>query len=213
MQREKIYIIGTDIKITKSINMRFLVEGFDSSTFIDVDEMLAQEKTPSADLVLVLTTATCENSVNTCIKLREKTDTVLIVMGEKMPDTEAIAILSVGADICVQNPISTSVLLAQIHSCFRRYKLESQSMNGSQSNNYIIDYTDLKIDVKSRSVIVNYNPVVLTAIEFDILALLASNPNQVFYTSQIFQNVWDAESILTGDYRTVTVHVSNLRKK
>ena len=65
----------------------------------------------------------------------------------------------------------------------------------------------------SRAVIVDYQPIALTAREFDILALLAAHPNQVFYTKQIFHSVWDADSILSGDDRPVCVHISNLRKK
>ena len=71
----------------------------------------------------------------------------------------------------------------------------------------------MKIDIGSRTVIVNHNIISLTAIEFDILALLAQNPNRVFYTSQIFNNIWDTNSILQGDDKTVTVHISNLRRK
>ena len=51
----------------------------------------------------------------------------------------------------------------------------------------------------------------LTALEFGILYLLASHPNQVFSAEEIFEAVWNQESIVSA--KTVMVHVSHLRDK
>ena len=44
-----------------------------------------------------------------------------------------------------------------------------------------------------------------------MLALLAQNPNIVFNSEQLYQTIWNTESY--GDYRTLMVHISNIRKK
>ncbi|MCQ5003429.1 winged helix-turn-helix domain-containing protein, partial [Escherichia coli] len=51
----------------------------------------------------------------------------------------------------------------------------------------------------------------LTALEFGILYLLASHPNRVFSADDIFERVWQQESV--GSAKTVMVHVSHLRDK
>lgn len=51
----------------------------------------------------------------------------------------------------------------------------------------------------------------LTAIEFGILFLLASHPNRVFSANEIFEAVWNQESVVSA--KTVMVHVSHLRDK
>ena len=51
----------------------------------------------------------------------------------------------------------------------------------------------------------------LTALEFGILFLLSSNPNRVFSADEIFEEVWNQESVVSA--KTVMVHVSHLRDK
>lgn len=58
---------------------------------------------------------------------------------------------------------------------------------------------------------VNEQPVTLSLKEFQLLALLAQNPNTVFSSEQLFQSLWGMESL--GDHRTVMVHISNIRRK
>ena len=52
---------------------------------------------------------------------------------------------------------------------------------------------------------------ILTTKEFDLLTFLASNPNHVFSKDELFQKIWDMESV--GDIATVTVHIKKIREK
>ena len=70
---------------------------------------------------------------------------------------------------------------------------------------------DLVLDREAFSVTAGGEPVVLTAREFEILALLMEYPKRVFTREQICQHVWGEEYF--GDDNTVNVHVSNLRSK
>ena len=70
---------------------------------------------------------------------------------------------------------------------------------------------DLVLDREEFSVTAGGEPVVLTAREFEILALLMEYPKRVFTREQIYQHVWGEEYF--GDDNTVNVHVSNLRSK
>lgn len=213
MYKEKIIIIGSEEDFLEVLRIRLLNEGFivekvDYGLHM-IDEVLGK----TSDLIIISMLSPEQDGIEVCVKLRERTDTLIFLLSNKSSDRDKIMGLTVGADEYVTVPVSISVLIAQINAHFRRYRLQSHTEDTRTKSNYLIDYPDLKIDINSRTVIVNHKIVSLTAIEFDILALLAENPNRVFYTSQIFNNVWDTNSILQGDDKTVTVHISNLRKK
>ena len=214
MKKECIFITGKDPDFWEMLRMRLLTEGFDVYTCGDEKSLLQHLTVKKPDLVIIDATIPGQNGVETCIRLREKINSLIYIISSYTSDTDKVTGFGVGADICISHPFSMSVLIAQIHASFRRQKLSSKAApTDGKNDDWLIDYHDLKINTKSRSVIVNYKPVFLTAIEFDILAFLAGNPNQVFYTSQIFRSVWYTDNSFDTDERTVTVHISNLRKK
>jgi len=59
--------------------------------------------------------------------------------------------------------------------------------------------------------VANGNEIPFSPKEFKLLALLAQNSGVVFETERLFQTIWNADSF--GDYRTLAVHISNIRKK
>lgn len=197
----------------QTLKLRLLNEGFfvDKINYEDFYPEKLLVEVP--DLIIISVFSPEEKGIDLCTRLREKLTSLIFLVGNECTDGEKILGLSVGADQYITIPINISVLIAQINAWFRRCRLQTKSDNKVTKNDYFIDYPDLKIDLSSRTVIANNNVVSLTAIEFDILALLAGNPNRVFYTRQIFNNIWDTNSILLGDDKTVTVHISNLRKK
>ena len=70
---------------------------------------------------------------------------------------------------------------------------------------------ELEVDTRTRKVTVSGQPVELTPKEFDLLALLASDPGAVFTRQQILEEVWDPHWY--GPTKTLDVHVASLRKK
>jgi DNA-binding response OmpR family regulator len=70
----------------------------------------------------------------------------------------------------------------------------------------------LVIDTRSREVKIDGAPVELTAMEFDLLAFLASSPKQVYSRGQLLKHVWDS-STDWRDPSTVTVHIKRVRRK
>jgi DNA-binding response OmpR family regulator len=67
------------------------------------------------------------------------------------------------------------------------------------------------IDPVRREVTLNTQPVLLTALEFDLLHFLASHPGRVWRRAELIQEVWDYEYV--GDQRVVDVHIGQIRKK
>ena len=190
---------------------RLAVEGFAVQCFFDAQGLFARVEEEAPDLVLASGDCIRQGAAELCMHLREMTDAVIILHGGNLSELDVIGALSVGADVCVPERISMSVLIAQIRACFRRAKLADSGPDAA--GECLVDMPGLSINSKSRAVTVAGEAVTLTAREFDILALLASRPNQVFDSERIFRGVWGAEGNYYGDTRTVSVHISNLRRK
>ena len=69
----------------------------------------------------------------------------------------------------------------------------------------------MQIDCESRRVFIGEREINLTAKEFDVLELLATNPNKVYSRENLLNLVWDYD--YPGDARTVDVHIRRLREK
>ena len=96
---------------------------------------------------------------------------------------------------------------ARIKAIMRRVSKSNQS----KVNDKIIVKGDMTIDCESRRVVIGKKEVNLTAKEFDLLELLAMNPNKVYSRENLLNIVWGYE--YPGDARTVDVHIRRLREK
>ncbi len=109
--------------------------------------------------------------------------------------------LKLGAEDYIVKPFELVELLARVEVVLRRYSKLDKTIN----------ICGLTIDVPGREVICDGERVHLTAKEFDILLLLARNPNTILYRETIYEQVWGGE--YPDDTRTVELHIQRIRKK
>ena len=105
-------------------------------------------------------------------------------------------------------PFSPSEMVARVKAHLARYE---RLIGSSMPDNEIIEIRGLKIDKTARRVWVNGEEKNFTTKEFDPLTFLAQNPNPVYTKEELFNKIWDMESI--GDIATVTVHIKKIREK
>ena len=96
---------------------------------------------------------------------------------------------------------------ARIKAIMRRARSESEEKEKAKT----IETGDLKLDCESRRVFIAGKEINLTAKEFDLLELLAKNPDKVYSREKLLNLVWGYE--YPGDARTVDVHIRRLREK
>ena len=143
-----------------------------------------------------------------CRQIREKKDIPIIMVTAKKNDIDKIRGLGLGVDDYVTKPFSPSELVARVTAHISRYE---RLIGSTALQNDVIEIRGLKIDKTDRRVYVDGEEKVFTNKEFDLLTFLASNPNKVFSKDELFNKIWNMESI--GDIATVTVHIKKIREK
>jgi DNA-binding response OmpR family regulator len=115
-----------------------------------------------------------------------------------------------GADDYIVKPFSRGELSARIETVLRRTRSSSSTEVKSAASG--LNFGELKIDLTTREVERSGEIIELTAMEFNLLAFLASSPRQVFSRQQLLQNVWSSSSEWQ-DEATVTEHIRRVRRK
>lgn len=149
------------------------------------------------------------DGIQMTMKVREKHDFPIIMLSAKSEDIDKVTGLNIGADDYITKPFVPMELLARVSSQLRRYHkyLEATSTQKNQ-NIYTVGGLELNLDTKTVSV--DNQPIKVTPIEFKILELLMAYPGKVFSAENIYESVWKEDAINTD---TVMVHVRNLREK
>lgn len=129
----------------------------------------------------------------------------VIIVTENDDKLEAILGLEIGADDYITKPFHQRELIARLNSVLRR----TQQMH-TNMHSYLI-FNDLHIDIKKRIVKKHDQFINLTFKEFEILALLATNPGEVLPRDTILNAIGGLT--YTPETRTIDMHISSLRKK
>ncbi len=161
------------------------------------------------DLVLVDLMLPTIDGFEICRRIRKAKDIPILVVSAKKEDIDKVRGLELGADDYITKPFSPSELVARVKAHLSRY--ERLVGSGTTHENQVITIRGMKIDKTARRVFVNGEEKILTTKEFDLLTFLASNPNHVFTKEELFQEIWNMDSI--GDIATVTVHIKKIREK
>lgn len=143
-----------------------------------------------------------------CKLIRENQNTPILMVSAKKNEADKIHGLELGADDYITKPFSPSELVARVKAHLARYK-RLTSMNTEE--NEVIEMPNLYIDKTARRVLVNGREKNFTAKEFDLLTFLAEHPNRVYSKRELFQEIWEMDSV--GDIATVTVHIKKIREK
>lgn len=141
--------------------------------------------------------------------MRQMKHTPILALTVPLNAEEIVDILHAGADTYLEQPLNIEICAAQANALMQLYL--DADMNHDH-HRPIVHGSGLIISPRYRRVIVDGKPVELTRKEFDLLHYLASYPEQVFSSNQLYRQVWNEEPSESGN-DTVKVHIGNLRKK
>jgi two-component system, OmpR family, KDP operon response regulator KdpE len=140
-----------------------------------------------------------------CRRVRATSKLPIVVLSARSADADKIAALDLGADDYVTKPFSPEELLARIRVALRRQFSEEQQETGRA------EVGDLTIDYDRRRVVRDDEEIRLTPKEFELLSLLARNPDRVLTHQTILKTIWGPHAIDHPEH--LWVLVGQLRKK
>jgi len=166
---------------------------------------LANALQTSYDLVLLDVMLPAVNGFSVLQQLRRRKQVPVIMLTARVHRDDRIAGLTKGADDYVTKPFDPDELLARIHAVLRR------SDTGERGARPIKTFENIEIDSQARAVRVQGRPIDLTALEFDILAMLVRSAGSIVSRDEITETLLERGA--TPYDRALDVHVSHLRAK
>ena len=204
---KKVLVVDDEKLIVKGIRFALEQDGYEVTCAYDGEEALQYAKETEFDLILLDLMLPKLSGLEVCQQVREFSNVPIIMLTAKGEDIDKILGLEYGADDYMTKPFNVLVLKARIKALLRR----AQKSESEKAVPKSIEIDGLRMDCESRRVFVEGREVNLTAKEFDVLELLAFNPNKVYSRENLLNLVWGYE--YPGDVRTVDVHIRRLREK
>ncbi len=202
---QKILIVEDDATISMGLSYYLKQEGFDvviCDTCEKVRSFFAELS--SFSLLLLDCTLPDGNGFDLFREIRHLSMVPVIFLTAMDDEVSIVMGLDMGADDYITKPFKARELLSRMKSVLRRTE-KNQDMTKIQLGNVLID-------TKQAKVFKNGVDVMLTALEYKILLILAFNPNQVFSREAILADIWDCNEDYVND-NTLTVYIKRLREK
>ena len=203
----RVLVVDDEKLIVKGFRFSLLQDGLEVDCAYDGEEALELARNNEYDLVLLDVMLPKLDGFEVCQQIREFSDMPIVMLTAKGDDMDKILGLEYGADDYITKPFNILEVKARIKAIMRRTGKKEEKVDDS---NLIIKH-DMKIDRESRRVFIEDKEINLTAKEFDLLEILATNPDKVYSREQLLNLVWKYE--YAGDARTVDVHIRRLREK
>ena len=204
----KILVVDDDKEIVQLLEIYVRNEGYEPvAAYNGKDALTKLNTTTDIGLVILDLMMPEMDGMEVIKRIRKDSSIPILVLSAKTADMDKIQGLITGADDYVTKPFNPLEVMARVRSLLRRS--EGQMTNDQPD---ILNVGPLQINKDSHEVkTIKGDTIQLTALEFGILYLLASHPNRVFSADDIFERVWQQESVVSA--KTVMVHVSHLRDK
>ena len=203
----KVLVVDDEKLIVKGLKFSLEQDGMQVECAYDGEEALECARKNSYDMILLDIMLPKMDGMEVCQQIREFSDVPIIMLTAKGEDMDKILGLEYGADDYITKPFNILEVKARIKAILRRNSKASAKTEASSR----IETGDMRMDCDSRSLFIHDKEVYLTAKEFDVLELLAMNPNKVYSRENLLNLVWGYD--YPGDARTVDVHVRRLREK
>ena len=183
-------------------------EGFEVHEALDGPAAIEAAGLAEPDVVVLDWMLPGLDGVEVLRELRRSSEAYVIMLTARTEEVDRIVGLSTGADDYLTKPFSPGELVARIRAMLRRPRTGARE---AVEEDAPMKFGELTIDLAQREVRLGEEQVSLTALQFDLLATLASRPGLVFSRGQLLERVW-GDDYFGGDH-VVDVHVANLRKK
>ena len=201
----KILIVDDEKDLCEILEFNLSSEGFDTDTAHSAEQAL-KKPLDEFDLVLLDVMMGEMSGYKMASKIRKELQlsVPIIFMTAKTAENDILTGFNVGGDDYISKPFSIKEVVARIKAVLKRGR---QEMGVTK----VYKINDLEVDVNSKSVTIDNEPINLTRKEFEIIVLLLKHQGQYIGRNEILDRIWSDDVIVTE--RNVDVNIARLRKK
>ncbi len=197
---DRILIVEDEPKIAELLRDYLVKDGYDAALIERGDAVEEWVRTHGADLVLLDLMLPGKSGLEVCKGLRTFSDASIIMVTARVEEIDRLLGLELGADDYICKPFSPREVVARVRAVLRRAKRRGLP---SESN--------LVLDEEGYKASIGGEDLDLTAVEFQLLRVLAARPGRIYSRDQLMDAMYHDERIVSD--RTVDSHVKKLRKK
>ena len=201
---KRLLLVDDEPAIIKGLKFSLERDGYEIDAAYDGEEAIQMFNERQYDLVVLDVMLPKLDGLTVLQRIRERSTVPVIMLTAKGEDMDRILGLEYGADDYLTKPFNILELKARIKAIFRR-------TGDVRNDRQIIQVKNMTINLVNRSVTIDGKEVNLTAKEFDLLHLFATNPGKVYSRENLLEIIWKYDYL--GDVRTVDVHIRRLREK
>ena len=206
MSRRMILIVEDEESISEPLASALEREGYEIAIAPTAETALDAVRTKEPDLVLLDVMLPDGDGREILRDIRSSSSTPVIMLSARGEETDMVVGLELGADDYVSKPFRAAELIARIRAVLRR-----TGERQAQPSPSALDVDDVHLDLDTRTVTRDNEPLDLTLKEFDLLRALMERAGRVASRQELMDEVWDPHWF--GPTKTLDVHISWLRKK
>jgi two-component system alkaline phosphatase synthesis response regulator PhoP len=199
-----ILVVDDEPSIRMLVARGLTAQGFEVVEAADGQEALSRLDEGRPDLVVLDVVMPSLGGWDVLAEIRRRGDTPVIMLTHDQDESARIHGLDMGADDYLGKPFFVRELVARVRSVLRRVERTAPPE--------VVSAGGLEIEIAARRVLVDGVPAELTRREFELLSVLATNPNRALTIAELLEQVWDS-SAEWQDKHTVAEHVRRLRQK
>jgi len=199
---QRVLVVDDETSIRRYLRAALTAQGLTVYEAANGQEALKAVLAHRPDLIILDLGLPDIDGIEVTRRLREWSQTPIIILSVREAEQDKIAALDAGADDYLTKPFGTGELLARMRVVMRRQV--------SSTNEPIFTTSGLTLDFSHRLVTVNEKEIQLTPTEYDILRLLVTHAGKVLTHRQLLRQVWGEGY---DDMHILRVNISNLRGK
>ncbi len=202
---QRVLVVDDEPNIRAVLRGYLEADGYSVSEAGDGEAALASVRAEAPDLVLLDIMLPGIDGLEVLRRLRSFSESFVILVTARTEEVDKLVGLGVGADDYVTKPFSPREVIARVKAVLRRDRVAQGADDAP------LRFDGVTVDRAGRDVTVNGGPVMLSSLEFDLLAALAASPGRVYSRAQLLERVWGYD--FYGDERVVDVHIRSLRAR
>jgi two-component system KDP operon response regulator KdpE len=205
-EKELILLIEDEPQMRRFLRITLQSQGYRLVEAVTAQEGLIQATTRNPDVVLLDLGLPDLDGLEVAKRLREWTQTPIIVISAREQELDKVKALDAGADDYLTKPFNAGELLARIRVALRH---ASRRNVGQQEPVFVLQ--NLRVDLSQRQVFVDDEEVHLTPNEYKLLTVLIRHAGKVITHSQLLKEVWGPAHVNEVQY--LRVYMTQLRHK